>query len=151
MVTTLILILLGCIAIAAMGAVGERMMRYGKENGLIKENYGEEDMEKEVMEKDNKIRVLIKPAGQSAYFAEVENTLSCLQEIVGGYIETVTVAEDMVIICDEEGRFKNSKYNCSICGVQFFGTVMLCGVSEDEFASLPVSDKDIRLAFKNLF
>ena len=151
MVKTLILILLGSIAFAVMGAAGERMMRYGKENGLIKENYGEEDMEKEAMEKDNKIRVLIKPAGESAYFAEVENTLESLQSIVGGYIETVTLAEDLVVICDEEGVIKNSRYNCSICGVQFFGAILICGVSGDEFASIPVSDESVKKLFETLF
>lgn len=43
---------------------------------------------------DKKIRVLVKEPGKEAELREIPNTLEDLQCIVGGYIETVTFAED---------------------------------------------------------
>lgn len=45
MIKTLILIIVGCVLIAVLGALGENMMRYGRENGLIKKNYDDTDGE----------------------------------------------------------------------------------------------------------
>ena len=50
------------------------------------------------------MRVLFKPVGQDAHPLEIPNTLHALQDLVGGYIETVTVRTDpkVVLICNEE-------------------------------------------------
>lgn len=83
------------------------------------------------------IRVIIKEPGKTAEETQIENTLEGLQSVVGGYIETVTIASDLVVICDEEGRIKNKPYNCDICGVSFVGTIVLCGIDGDDFADIP--------------
>lgn len=44
------------------------------------------------------MKVIIKEPGQRPRVTEIENSLSALQEAVGGYIETVTFAEDCCII-----------------------------------------------------
>ena len=37
---------------------------------------------------------------------EIENTLEALQREVGGYIETVYLGDNYILICDEEGKLK---------------------------------------------
>ena len=67
---------------------------------------------------------------------EVENSLVALQTVVGGYIETVTVTEDVCLICNEEGillRLEPQK----ILGRTFFGNVLLVGTEGDEFTDIP--------------
>lgn len=49
------------------------------------------------------MKIIYKAPGRSAEVRDVPNTLEALQGLVGGYIETVTVATDAVIICNEEG------------------------------------------------
>ena len=49
------------------------------------------------------ISVLIKEPGKKPRRESIPNTLEALQRVVGGYIETVTFASDVVIICNEEG------------------------------------------------
>lgn len=93
-----------------------------------------------------KIKVIIKEPAKKPRCVWISNTLENLQKTVGGYIETVTVASDMVIICNEEGRLRNLPYNCDVCGVSFVGTIIFCGVSEDEFCDIPVDYQ----ALKNL-
>lgn len=55
---------------------------------------------------------------------------------MGGYIETCTFASDAAIICNEEGRLLRLPYNCTLLGLDFFGTVLIAGVKGDEFASV---------------
>ena len=58
----------------------------------------------------------------------------------------MTVASDVVIICNEEGRLKSLPYNCDLFGILFVGTIIFAGVDGEEFADLP--DKVERFLFK---
>lgn len=69
----------------------------------------------------------------------IPNELKPLQDLVGGYIETVTIFDDLTIICNEEGRILGLPYNCEICGIDFVGPVILVGRNEDEFCDVPIS------------
>ena len=84
-----------------------------------------------------KIKVIIKEPGKKARFAWISPSLKNLQNWVGGFIETVTIAEDLVIICNEEGRLLDLPYNFDFCNLSFVGTVIFAGVDEDEFCSIP--------------
>lgn len=79
----------------------------------------------------------------------VPNQLHPLQELVGGYIETVTVqaGPQVIVICNEEGRIMGLPYNCTIEGKDytgefdcpFFGPILLVGADGDEFTDVPIS------------
>lgn len=87
--------------------------------------------------KEKQILVVIKEPGQAPRVEPLfDNTLEAFQKAVGGYIETVTIAEDMVIICNEEGRLMGFPSNVAVAGVGFVGTILAVGVKGDEFASL---------------
>lgn len=87
--------------------------------------------------KENKILVVIKEPGQPPRVEPLfENTLEAFQKAVGGWIEAVTIADDVVIICNEEGRLRGLPFNVEVLGVGFVGTVIAVGVKDDEFASL---------------
>ncbi|NLL91650.1 MAG: DUF3846 domain-containing protein [Ruminococcaceae bacterium] len=97
------------------------------------------------------MKVVIKNPGEEPYFTDIENSLSELQRSVGGYIETVTIAKDMTIICNEDGRLLEMPYNCNICGVDFVGPIIFAGVDGDEFCDIPASPDEFRRIFKKLF
>lgn len=82
------------------------------------------------------IKVIIKEPGKAPRYEEIENDLETLQTIVGGYIETVTLY-DTVIICDEEGRLNGKAMNCRFYGLQLCGTIILAGIDGEEFADVP--------------
>ena len=98
-----------------------------------------------------KISVLIKEPGRVPRHVTISDTLENLQKTVGGFIETVTLAKDLVVICDEEGRLKGKEHCCNICGVDFVGTVILCGVNGDEFADLPMPWNELKQTLPNLW
>lgn len=82
------------------------------------------------------MKVLKIEPGKAPITINIENSLESLQGQVGGYIETVTIATDTVIICDEEGKLKGKPYNFRLCGMDFVGIVLIAGCDEDEFCDL---------------
>lgn len=83
------------------------------------------------------MRVIYKAPGQPPEERSTPNTLEALQKAVGGYIETVTVAADVCVVCNEEGRLRGLEPNVTFLGVMFVGPILIVGVKGDEFVSLP--------------
>lgn len=98
-----------------------------------------------------KIKVVIKQPGEMPYVTWISNTLENLQKTVGGDIETVTISADTVIICDGEGKLKKKEFNCVICGIEFVGTIIICGICEDDFGNIPIEFSDVKKLFPILF
>ena len=63
-----------------------------------------------ITKKLDKIRVIVKRPGEAAFMTVINNELETLQKIVGGYIETVTLADDFVVICNEDGKIKKTAH-----------------------------------------
>ena len=97
------------------------------------------------------VYALVKYPDRDVTVTYVDNELKALQEKVGGKIETVTVSEDLVFICDEESYIKKAKFNFSFGDTQFFGTVLLLGIKGDEFTDCPLTVSDARKFFPCLF
>lgn len=87
-----------------------------------------------------KIRVLVVEPDGLGEIREIPDTLSAKQEIVGGWIETVTLPGGLIIVCNEEGHRMNLEPNQAIQG--FVGTVFFARSAGEEFAS--ITDEDIR-------
>ena len=62
------------------------------------------------------MQAIRKKPGCEPELIDIDNTLAALQQEVGGYIETVSIA-DVVIVCKEEGRLCGLPYNCRFVGV----------------------------------
>lgn len=81
--------------------------------------------------KENKITVIAARVGEPLHLEDIDNTLEAMQAFVGGYIETVTLEDGRVIVCNEEGVILGLPMNHGIAG-DFF----ICEVNGDEFASI---------------
>ena len=86
------------------------------------------------------MKAIRKKPGCEPELIDIDNTLKALQQEVGGYIETVSIADDVVIICNEEGRLCGLPYNCRFVGVDFVGTILVVGRDRDEFCDVPEAD-----------
>lgn len=82
------------------------------------------------------MKVLYKAPGCPPEPRDIPNTLEELQTAVGGYIETVTIASDVVLVCNEEGRLRGLEPNCRLFGVDFVGPILIVGRNDDEFTDL---------------
>lgn len=97
------------------------------------------------------INVLVKKPGEQARRMTVPNTLKSFQSLVGGYIETVTLAQDVLLICNEEGRINDMKYNTTIYGIQFFGPIVIAGINGEEFADLTYDNTVLKILLPQLW
>ena len=82
------------------------------------------------------MKVIYKEPGVAPVVRDIPNTLEELQKAVGGYIESVTIATDAAIIVNEEGRLLSLPYNCTICGLDFYGPLLIVGVDGENFCDL---------------
>ena len=105
------------------------------------EALGCHDIEVEELPEEN-IRVLVVEPEKDPEVRTIENSLEGIQQIVQGYIECVTLhdkaGEDLVLICNEEGKIRNLQMNAIIPEIDdmIFGTFLIAGTDRDEFASL---------------
>ena len=100
----------------------------------------------------NTIQILIKEPGKRAWLERVENTIENLQEIVGGYIETIRATNDFAILYNKDAYALGFPEACKICGIELFGTIALVGQRGKNFTDLshPLLEK-MRALFPQLF
>jgi len=74
-----------------------------------------------------KIKVVVVEAGHVPYVKEIEHTLDAMQEIVGGYIETVTFTRRgrYKIICNEDGLRLRLRLNRLVNENKLVGTFFI--------------------------
>lgn len=82
------------------------------------------------------IRVVTKQPGASPRTMLISNRLESLQNRVGGYIETVSVFKDVVLICNEEGKLKRMQPNFLYGFDMIVGPVVFAGTQRDKLVSL---------------
>lgn len=93
--------------------------------------------------KERQILVVIKEPGKPAVVDPLfDNTLEAFQSAVGGYIECVPLGHGLnaVLVCNEEGKLLDLPLNISLGWDDIVGSVVVCGVREDEFSSLKAQE-----------
>lgn len=85
------------------------------------------------------MNVLIVEPGQAPREAEIDGSLQSMQKIVGGTIQAVYPYEDQVaLVCNDEGKLMGLPLNRKLEDYDIIaGNFFICGLSEDNFASLP--------------
>ena len=74
----------------------------------------------------------------------IYSELHTLQRLVDGYIEVCPLAEDMVMIINEEGKLRGLPKNfwMEVIGDYIVGTAVFVGVDGDDFDDVPVTLSD---------
>ncbi len=87
------------------------------------------------MEKTIKV-VMVEPL-KRPYVAEIENSLAGMQLVVNGYIEVITLEENVILVCNEEGKLLDLPYNRSLGNDILVGTFFVAGSNDaGDFSSL---------------
>lgn len=87
-----------------------------------------------------KIKAIIKrPDEEFGHMTNISERLENLQNTVEGYIECVSPDPRIVIICNEEGKLIGLEPNMKIPGDTLFGTIIVVGVSGEDFSDIPIS------------
>jgi len=86
------------------------------------------------------IKVLKVAPGQAPERITMPNTLEAFQEAVGGYIETVGLDANAVLVCNEEGKLSGLPANRQVGGDTIAGTFLIVGAEDGDFCSLSDGD-----------
>lgn len=71
----------------------------------------EELKEQYDLEETKKLKVIFKEVGKEPVVMEIDDTLEAKQKLVGGLIEIVPYKDDLLLVCNEEGKITNLKLN----------------------------------------
>lgn len=90
-----------------------------------------------------KMKVIVLEPMKEAYVAEIENDLSGMQKMVGGYIQGIyPFDEEVCLVVNEEGKINGLPLNRALLDDSgrvydiIAGTAFICSCSDDSFASL---------------
>lgn len=97
------------------------------------------------------MKVVIKKVGQEPEVKEIENDLNVLQDIVGGYIECFYIADNIICICNEEGKILGLPENFICDSDIIVGDVIFCAAGEEDFDSLTDEQIDFIINIMHVF
>ena len=86
--------------------------------------------------KENFIWVLVKQPGKPVVKDLIPNDLETFQQLDGGYIETVMLPQNTVMIVNEEGKLKGLPHNFFYAGDDIVGTAVFCSQKDDDFTDI---------------
>ena len=66
------------------------------------------------MSKKEELKIVLKKVGEEPEVMNIENTLEAKQKLVDGWIEVVSVTEDILLVCNEEGKLRHMEFNRDI-------------------------------------
>lgn len=94
--------------------------------------------ESQTQKPDNLISIVYKEPGKPAFAAELANDLKSMQKAVGGYIECVSIDDNAVIFCNEEGKLEGLKGNIRLGNGKSIiaGPLFICGDDGEDICSL---------------
>ena len=104
-------------------------------------------MDKENNEDKKVLKVLVKEPDKEPYVKEIEHSLEAMQEIVGGYIESVDMPgiNCVDLFVNEEGKLDRLQGNFWLPEYEdcVVGTCYMVGYDPEECDSIDITDKQI--------
>lgn len=82
------------------------------------------------------MRIVVKKVNQNPEIMEIENDFYEMQKIVGGYIEALNIVDNIICVCNEEGKLAGLNPNFGFNGDLIVGDVFFCAAGEEDFESL---------------
>ena len=98
------------------------------------------DMEEET---EKKLKVIYKQVGKDPIVMEIDDTLEAKQKLVGGLIEVVPYKEDLLLVCNEEGKILNQKPNLDFGYDYIAGNCFVVGDNFENAGFKSVSEEQI--------
>ena len=85
------------------------------------------------------MRILYKQPGHDPRSMVIPNELGVMQQLVGGYIETLRISDNGILVMNEEGELLGLEPNFYLgaIGDNIVGPVLVVGEDGEDFASLP--------------
>ena len=73
------------------------------------------------------MKVVVKEPRKPAAVRVIDGSLESMQDIVGGYIETFHIANNVLCVVNEEGLVRDLPFNFTAPPFFVYGTAFFCG------------------------
>lgn len=114
----------------------------------LKEIKDELDYEEDSESK--KLKIIYKEVGKDPVVLEIEDTLEAKQKLVGGLIEIVPYKDDLLLICNEEGKITNLKPNLQFDYDYIAGNCFIVGDDYENSGFKSIEENQIKDIKKDL-
>ena len=82
------------------------------------------------------IVVATKKSGEDIVLESIDSNYDNLKDIIQGYLEVVHIDNELIFLCDEEGKLKNKPVNFIYNNDMIVGNVIFVRVKNGEFESI---------------
>ena len=82
------------------------------------------------------MKVVVKEPSKPAAVKVIDGSLESMQDIVGGYIETFHIAENVLCVVNEEGLIRDLPFNFTAPPFFVYGTAFFCGQQGEDMVGL---------------
>lgn len=110
----------------------------------------EELKEQYDLEETKKLKVIFKEVGKEPVVMEIDDTLEAKQELVGGLIEIVPYKDDLLLVCNEEGKITNLKPNLQFDYDYIAGNCFIVGDDYENSGFKSIEESQIEEIKKDL-
>lgn len=94
------------------------------------------------------IQGLVKYPGVDAVNCRVPNDLKSLQKLVGGYIETISIGQGVILICNEDGKYSGLLPNFYLPWNDLLVGLAIFVSSDDEGNFVSLSEEQMKYTKK---
>ena len=123
---------------------------FGNCNVNLRQYTLEELEEKYDLEDTKKLKFIFKEVGKDPIVMEIDDTLEAKQKLVGGLIEVVPYKDNLLLICNEEGKITNLKPNLQFDYDYISGNCFIVGDDFENSGFKSVEDNQIEDIKKDL-
>ena len=99
---------------------------------------------------ESKLKILYKEVGKLPEVIEIEDTLEAKQKLVNGLIEVVPYIDDMLLICNEEGKILKMHPNLDFTYDYIAGNCFVVGDDFENAGFRSLTDEEIKNANNDL-
>lgn len=99
---------------------------------------------------ENKLKILYKEVGKTPEVIEIEDTLEAKQKLVDGLIEVVPYIDDMLLICNEEGKILKMYPNLDFTYDYIAGNCFIIGDDFENAGFRSLTEEEIKKAKDDL-
>ena len=110
----------------------------------------EELKEQYDLEEIKKLKVIFKEVGKNPVVMEIDDTLEAKQKLVGGLIEIVPYKDDLLLVCNEEGKITNLKPNLQFDYDYIAGNCFVVGDDYENSGFKSIEDSQVEGIKKDL-
>ena len=110
----------------------------------------EELKEQYDLEEIKRLKVIFKEVGKDPVVMEIDDTLEDKQKLVGGLIEVVPYKDNLLLVCNEEGKLENLKPNLQFDYDYIAGNCFIVGDDYENSGFKSIEDNQIEDIKKDL-